>query len=293
MKKQLHETILYPDSSFPYIMYTASALEMIPAGRGFNDLHWHEDLQFTLVTKGNLVIQVNGVDHALETGQAIFINKGVLHVTTQLQQNGQYISFNFPEKLLAFYGDSILEKKYVLPYTNSFLLAYDIKGVAEWERKVLDNLWQLKAQFDTEKVWGWEYEVSIKTVQLWLNLVSNISLSSEEAPKYFKLQQERLQIMLTFIHLNYSHNLTLQAIAHSAHLSISECNRSFKRTTHMTAYEYLIQYRIKKSSELLVSTDYTISEIALKVGFNHVNHFIQSFKGYYKVTPGNFKKRQH
>jgi AraC-like DNA-binding protein len=290
MEKQLHETILYPDASFPYIMYTTTVYEMIPPGRGFNDLHWHEDLQFTLVTKGPLVIQVNGIDHMLETGQAIFINKSVLHITTKLEQNGQYVSFNFPDKLLSFYTDSIMEKKYVLPYTNSFLLAYEIKGSVEWESRLLGMLWDLKKTFEKGKNWGWEYEISIQTVQIWLALISNISLSSEEAPKSFKQQQERLQVMLSFIHEQYPNSITLQEIADAAHLSVSECNRSFKKTIHMTAYEYLIQYRIKKSTELLMSTDYPITEIAQRSGFNHVNHFIQSFKKHQHMTPGDFRK---
>ncbi|TKH44620.1 AraC family transcriptional regulator [Paenibacillus terrae] len=290
MSKQLHETIFYPDASFPYIMYTANALKIIPEGRGFNDLHWHEELQITLVTKGKLTIQVNGIDHELEAGQAILINKGVLHVTTHLTHNGQYVSFNFPEKLLAFYADSAMGKNYVLPFTNSLLLSLVIKGDAEWQTKVLEMLWDMKKRFDTKKSWGWEYEVSIKTVQLWFTLISNISLSSEEAPKYLKLQQERLQLMLSFIHQNYPKNISLQEIADTAHLSVSECTRSFKRTIHMTPYDYLIKYRIKKGNELLISTDYTITEIARRVGFNHVNHFIQSFKKHHHITPKNFRK---
>lgn len=291
MKKQLHETILYPDVSFPYIMYTHTMHESIPEGRGFNDLHWHDELQITLVTKGKLVIQVNGIDHELETGQAIFINKGILHVTTKLTHDGQYVSFNFPEKLLAFYEDSAMEKKYVLPYTNSSLMSVVFTGDVEWESTVLEMLWGMKKKFDMKnKNWGWEYEVSIKTVRLWLTIISNFSFSYEQTPKYLKLQQERLQLMLSFIHQNYSKNITLQEIADVAHLSVSECTRSFKKTIHMTPYEYLIKYRIKKSSELLISTDYTITEIAHRVGFNHVNHFIQSFKKYHEKTPKDFRK---
>lgn len=96
--------------------------------------------------------------------------------------------------------------------------------------------------------------------------------------------------MLSFIHQNYFNNITLQEIADIAHLSISECTRSFKRTIHMTPYDYLIKYRIKKSSELLTSTQYTITEIAHRAGFNHVNHFIQSFKKHYNKTPKEFRK---
>ena len=293
MKKQLHETISYPDVSFPYIMYTHTIHKSIPEGRGFNDLHWHEELQITLVTKGKLVIQVNGIDHELETGQAILINKGILHIITNLSHNGQYVSFNFPEKLLAFYADSAMEKNYVLPYTNSSLVSLVITGEVEWESQVLEMLWSMKKKFDLPKKWGWEYEVSIKTVQLWFDLISNISLPSDEAPKYVKLQQERLQLMLSFIHQNYANTISLQAIADVAHLSVSECTRSFKKTIHMTPYDYLIKYRIKKSSELLSSTDYPITEIAHRTGFNHVNHFIQSFKKYHQTTPKAFRKSRN
>ncbi|MFQ9252955.1 MAG: helix-turn-helix domain-containing protein [Faecalibacillus intestinalis] len=45
-----------------------------------------------------------------------------------------------------------------------------------------------------------------------------------------------------------------------------------------TPYEYLINYRIKKSLELLGKEKTPISQIALEVGFNDVSHFIQSLK---------------
>ncbi|WP_145050347.1 AraC family transcriptional regulator [Paenibacillus xylanexedens] len=290
MSKPLHETIAYPDHSFPYIMYTHTLYTSVPEGRGFNDLHWHEELQITLVTKGTLVIQVNGVDHELKTGQAILINKGILHVTIQLSQDGEYVSFNFPEKLLAFHADSTMEEKYVLPYTRSSFVSIVIADNTEWEKQALDMLWNMRRVFIRNKNWGWEYEFSIMTVQLWFNLISNLSLPQEDAPKHAKRQQERLQLMLSFIHQNYSSPITLREIADIAHLSISECTRSFKKTVHMTPYEYLIKYRIKKSCELLVSSDDTITEIAGNVGFNHVNHFIQSFKKDQGRTPKGFRE---
>ncbi|MDQ6420431.1 AraC family transcriptional regulator [Paenibacillus sp. LHD-117] len=290
MKKQLYEAIRYPDEAFPYIMYTHTNHGSIPEGRGVNDLHWHEELQMTLVTKGKLTIQINGINYDLDTGQAIFINKSVLHVVTYLSHDGEYVSFNFPEKLLAFYSDSAMEKNYVLPYTNSFLLSLEIKGDVEWQNQVLQLLWDMKKEFEKKKTWGWQYEVSIKTVRLWLILISNISLSSEESSKHNRREQERLQLMLSFIHQNYTNHITLKEIAAIAHLSVSECTRSFKKSIHMTPYNYLIKYRIKRSCELLESNKYTITEIAGRVGFNHVNHFIQSFKKHHGITPKEFRK---
>ncbi|MCM3629461.1 AraC family transcriptional regulator [Paenibacillus glycanilyticus] len=293
MNKQLHEAIRYPDEAFPYIMYTHTVHRTVPEGRGFNDLHWHEELQMTLVTKGKLTIQVNGIDHDLEYGQAIFINKSVLHIVTQLTPDGEYVSFNFPEKLLAFYSDSAMEKSYVLPYTNSYLLSIEIKGDAAWENQILQILWGMKHEFDKKTSWGWQYEVAIRTVQLWLILISHISLSSEESSKHNRREQERLQLMLSFIHQNYTNPITLKEIADVAHLSVSECTRSFKKSIHVTPYDYLVKYRIKKSCDLLESTDKAITEIAQRVGFNHVNHFIQSFKKHRDLTPKDFRKMRN
>jgi AraC-like DNA-binding protein len=291
LKKELHEAIQYPDHSFPFIMYTHTLQETIPKGRGFNDLHWHEELQITLATKGRMNIQVNGIDHVLETGEAIFLNKGVLHIVTHLSPDGQYVSINFPEKLLAFYSESVMEQHYVLPYTNSNFAAYVVKGVSPWQKGILGLLWEMKTIFDAPKTWGWEYEVSVLAVKLWLLFIRNVSLSTEETSSpYNKLQQERLQLMLSYIHQHYSQPVSLKAIADAAHVSVSECTRSFKKTIRMTPYEYLITYRIKKSCDFLLSSDRTITEIAELVGFNHVNHFIQSFKKQHHQTPRAYRK---
>lgn len=289
MVNNLHEINLYPDPSFPYAMYTVTSFNGTPKGRGFNELHWHEELQFTLVTKGKIFIQVNGVTHELKAGHAIFINRGVLHVSKEVDKNSEYVSFNFPEKLLAFYSDSLMGNNYVLPYTDSLFLSLEIRPETEWQSTMLEILWSLKDKFNDKGYWGREYEISIMTVQLWLTMITNISLASVESSKHIKQQQERIQLMISYIHQNYASNLSLQEIADAAHLSVSECTRSFKKTLHTTPYDYLIKYRIKKGAELLYASEYTITEVASRVGFNHVNHFIQSFKKQYNQTPKEYR----
>ncbi|WP_051505222.1 cupin domain-containing protein [Paenibacillus durus] len=106
MTTHLHEDIHYPDASFPYAMYTITPQDVTPKGRGFNDLHWHDELQFTLFVDRKIRMRVNGIDHVMESGEAIFINKGALHIAEQLTPNSYYVTFNFPEKLLTFYMKS-------------------------------------------------------------------------------------------------------------------------------------------------------------------------------------------
>ena len=72
-------------------------------------------------------------------------------------------------------------------------------------------------------------------------------------------------------------------------MSVGHCGRLFMQVLQTTPYEYLINYRIKKSLELLGKEKTIISQIALEVGFNDVSHFIQSFKKRMSITQNNIK----
>ena len=98
--KHLHEINRYADSAFPVGIYTVTREGILPDGRGYQDLHWHEELQLTRVECGNLDIRVDGIDYTLHQGEAILINRNLLHVTTNLSENGKYISLNFPDQIL-------------------------------------------------------------------------------------------------------------------------------------------------------------------------------------------------
>ncbi|MFC3748157.1 helix-turn-helix domain-containing protein [Paenibacillus sp. GCM10012306] len=291
MNKELHENNRYQDNLFPFEMYTVTRFKCIPHGRGFNDLHWHEELQFTLVTSGRITIQINGNNYTLCSGDAIFINKGLLHVTTDISDDGEYVSFNFPEKLLCFFSDSRMEYNYVQPYTNSFVFPTVVlsKNVG-WQADILNVLRNLKRIHNEARYFGWEYEVSNLLTCIWFKLISNVILQKDKLHnKTLIQQQERIQLLISYIHQNFSNNINLADIAKAANISLAECNRCFRKVVHTTPYNYLIEYRIKRSLDLLKSTNLTITDIATRVGFNHVNHFIQSFKRNQGVTPKEYR----
>lgn len=75
-KKALHEVNRYPDPAFPVELFQVTQGGILPTGRGAGDFHWHEELQFTLLTAGEGVMQVNAQDYPLRAGQAIFLGSG-------------------------------------------------------------------------------------------------------------------------------------------------------------------------------------------------------------------------
>lgn len=109
MKKELHEVNRYQDEAFPVELYRVSHRGMDPAGRGLRDYHWHEELQFTLVTQGTATIQVNAEEYPLRTGDGLLISGGMIHGVTELSPEGEYVSLDFPHRLLVFFPGSRME----------------------------------------------------------------------------------------------------------------------------------------------------------------------------------------
>ena len=56
-----------------------------------------------------------------------------------------------------------------------------------------------------------------------------------------------------------------------------------------SVFEYILYYRIQQSLYLLQSDDYSIMQIALKVGFNSSSYYSKLFKKYMKLTLENTK----
>ncbi|MFK7972549.1 MAG: helix-turn-helix domain-containing protein [Bacteroidia bacterium] len=68
--------------------------------------------------------------------------------------------------------------------------------------------------------------------------------------------------------------------------SISSFNREFRSKFDTSPRQWLIKHRLGKAKDLLTEQRFPVSEVADRVGFNSVSHFIKSFKEAYGRTPG-------
>lgn len=66
--------------------------------------------------------------------------------------------------------------------------------------------------------------------------------------------------------------------------------REFKKYYGVTLSEYLIKAKIARSSVLLMNKKLSIIDIAYQLGFSTQSSFIKSFKRYFDISPGKFRK---
>ena len=67
-------------------------------------------------------------------------------------------------------------------------------------------------------------------------------------------------------------------------------HKVFKASTGKTLHEYIEDRRIKKSINLLISTDMTLTEIAYECGFSSQSYFSYAFKRHTGLTPRDYAK---
>jgi len=291
-KESFHEKNHYEDAAFPVGIYKVTKESIVPPGRGYMDLHWHEELQFTLVTEGVLKLQVNAEEYKVKAGEAIFINRNLLHITTELSEHGRYISLNFPDKMLGFFPGSRMEQDFVHPYTgNCAVPAIVLREGVEWQNGVLKLLRHIIAILEQKKQGEYEYLIAMKLTEMWYRLVFNIKFDIKRPSCSYIRKQERIHQMLIFIHNHYMEKIYLKDIAAVVNISEGECCRCFQGMLRMSPNQYLLNYRISKGMELLNSTEQSVTDVAYAVGFNDSNYFIQYFKKKTGMTPKEYRKK--
>lgn len=289
-EKSLHEVNQYNDVIFPVGLYEVTRDSIVPKGRGHLDLHWHEELQFTVVSSGTMVMQVDGKLYDLKQGDAIFINQRLLHVSRNLSEGGRYFSIDLPSRLLGFFSGSRMEKSYVFPYTSDYLFQTVVfQSGIEWQRGIVSHLKEIEKLLK-EKRQGFEYRVAVILVTIWGEMLQYLKNDVRIPPKSYYRRQERMRAMLSFIHEHYAETIQLADIAAHVGISVGECCRCFKQFIRESPNQYILHYRIMKAMDLLSDTDCTVSEVSFKCGFSDVSHFILYFKRHTGLTPGAYRE---
>mgnify|MGYP002529753669 CR=1 FL=1 len=93
-----------------------------------------------------------------------------------------------------------------------------------------------------------------------------------------------------YIYNNFRKPLTLEDVSSVASLSPTYFSKKFKLITGMGFKEYLNYVRLKHAQTALLTTDSSITDIALEYGFNDSNYFKDLFKKVYGKSPREYRK---
>jgi len=96
---------------------------------------------------------------------------------------------------------------------------------------------------------------------------------------------------MAYIHEHYAENITRKVLA--AHVGVSEAYLStcFRREIGVSPTTYVERYRIKQAKALLETTQQSITQVALEVGFCDSSYFGRVFHKEVGVSPNAYRRQ--
>ncbi len=283
ISKDLQELTLHGTKEFPVALYeTVMRLESMD----FLPLHWHKEIQFVYIKSGRVQYRVGTDVFILEEGEGLFINVSGLHEAKPYQfEQALIYCVNVDAKLMGGHEGSIFHSKYVQPYITTNRLPY-VKLTGELSEKVADI-----ADMMREQVAFFEFKIWRELLFIWESMLTQSMLTKEIVDSSIIVQHERAKAMLDFIHAHYHEKIALEDLASHVYLSRAECSRFFKKIVGMTPFSYLLQYRLRKSIELLQNDEQSVTAVAINTGFSTVSYYIEKFKQYTGYSPHVYRRK--
>ena len=106
-----------------------------------------------------------------------------------------------------------------------------------------------------------------------------------------RLDEAFMQKVVDFIECNMDNaNLEIEEVAAHVCLSRTVFYRKLKSIVGMTPVEFIRGIRLKRAEQLIVSSDYTFSQIAYMTGFADPKYFGKCFKKATGMTPSEYKQ---
>ena len=249
--------------------------------------HWHEALEFNLVLDGEVKVSTASQTQVFQKGEGFFLNSNVL---AAMDSDTDCImdSHLFHPVFLSGHFKSVFETKYLNPIVqNRNLDMVAFRGTNTQQKQILNKLRQL-GQLQKEP--DTEFQTRNLLSEIWLFLLDEIKNAEPNIYHPQQKNQDRILTMISFIQENFAEKLTLEDIADSAAVSTRECLRCFKSSIRQSPMDYLIEYRVRTAKKMLETTDLSITDIALRCGFNSNSYYTKLFHRICGKTPNVYRK---
>ncbi|MBQ9156900.1 MAG: phosphoenolpyruvate hydrolase family protein [Eubacterium sp.] len=116
------------------------------------------------------------------------------------------------------------------------------------------------------------------------NIVSQVLNGDVEKKDY-------AEFMIRYIEKNYAKQVRLKDLSVITYMSTSRLSVLFKERTGQSFTKYLINYRMEKAKELLLTTDDQIKQISLQVGYEDYSQFVKMFRKMVLMSPQEYRQK--
>lgn len=153
------------------------------------------------------------------------------------------------------------------------------------------SAWEMQPLFDTIFA-EWDRGTVAAQIETGLTLHRMLALMAARllAGDASRSNRALIEQATGYIRAHYAEPLSLDALLAQMPVSKSWFLRLFRQYTGTTPYNFLLSTRITRAKELLVLTDFAVSEVAHQVGFGDESNFSTRFTAMVGQSPQQYRK---
>jgi AraC family transcriptional regulator, transcriptional activator of the genes for pyochelin and ferripyochelin receptors len=111
-------------------------------------------------------------------------------------------------------------------------------------------------------------------------------------PSVSSREVARIHEARDYLAQHYAKPPNIAELARRVGLNRTKLKETFRQILGFTIYEYIVQLRMERAAEMLVTGDYDIAQVAYAVGYEYPANFTAAFKRHFGQLPRNWKRSQ-
>lgn len=237
----------------------------------------HSYYELTYVDRGTLITEIDGLPYELKERELIIYGPNQFHnQKIRAGSSCSYITVLFELEPETNHFEFLLNK--IFPYTKKIHnLMKTLVNESSTFTPYMDSL--LLCLFQ---------EVVIRLLQSEYVTAEPDKKPSTDVRQHY--HDELLERILTYIDETIYEPITVGEICQKFSMSRSSLQILFNENLNQTPKKYINELKLEKSRQLISEGRYTISEIALMLGFNSIHYFSRAFTQKYNMAPTEYSK---
>lgn len=256
-------------------------------------LHWHEEMEITLIQDGTSDYKVGQKVFEANAGDIILIPPYCTHSACEIPGKTMISdSMVFHPDYLGANNQDLSASKYLRPMAEGQLLMQEvIRDGDEGYAEIKDTFIRALDCFKNKQPF---YEMLLKEKLLHiLILFFSYGYIRESDDSHITSENRRhIKSALEYITDHYSEKISISEMAQLAGFSENYFMSLFRQYVGMSCIQYVNHYRIQKAAHALEETTKSVSEIAMTHGFDNISYFNLQFRRTFGMTPREFRSKR-
>lgn len=244
--------------------------------------HTHNDIEINFVVEGDLTYRFGNRQVSFTAGSVYLFWATIPHFLVQHEGGARFFSLHLP---VASFLQWRLPEQITQRILAGDLLVFPRTRDREFCHLLFEQIHRhIHADDPAEKI------IALLEIEAWVRTLALATVPTPPDLASGQLGNDSVDQMISFMIRSFREPLSVAQIAARVHLHPNYAMQLFRRCTGRTIVAYLTQYRVAHAQQLLLTTDMSISDVALASGFTSLSRFYAAFREICQDSPKHYRK---